>query len=99
MYKNLLKFKNNNLGVLISKEIRLSRNFERAFTLKTFNQSSNLNNENTIGYRENFASRHIGINDQNEKAMLQTLKLSVNTCCFFKPELRRYLIKFIFMLN
>ena len=77
MYKNILSVNKNNIGVLFSKELNLSRHLRKSFSLNTFNQSTNLNRENEIGYRENFASRHIGIDEKNEKIMLKTLKLNV----------------------
>jgi hypothetical protein len=78
MYKHLLKIKNNNIGVLFTKESSLSRHLDRSFSLGNFNRSINLNKENAVGYRENFAYRHIGVDEQNEKAMLKALKLNVN---------------------
>ena len=79
MFKHLLKVKSNNLGTFMSNELNKAT---RSISLWSINQTSNLNKKNSIGFRENFAYRHIGIDEQNEKIMLQTLKLNASTIFF-----------------
>ncbi len=81
MYKNLLKANNSKLGLLFSKDLEsqnLIWKLKRGLSVGSPKLASNLNNKNSIGFRENFADRHIGINEKNEKLMLKTLNLNVN---------------------
>lgn len=81
MYKRFLISDKRNTKLIFMKDKSkkdLIKIADHYFSLKNFSQSSNLNDKKSIGFRENFAKRHIGINEENEKVMLKTLKLNVN---------------------
>ena len=66
MYSNVLKLQSRGVQKTLSRLMRLDSSLYAA---------SNLNSSK-IGFRENFASRHIGVSEKDEKLMLKTLNLS-----------------------
>jgi glycine dehydrogenase len=69
MYANLLKNQSKNLKLFKS---ALKTDFNRFFSSST----SAFNKNESITYRENFANRHIGVNQREEQEMLKTLNIN-----------------------
>lgn len=84
---------------LIKKELNQSRRLygliRRVISIESCKLQSAHDNGATIAatYRENFASRHIGVNEKVEIDMLKTLNVKVSSikCCFnFNQLLKLY---------
>lgn len=69
MFLNILKLHHKN--ILLNKNEKLIGTLQRLISAKSSNEN------NSFVYRENFATRHIGISQNEQDQMLKTLNLKV----------------------
>lgn len=89
MYKNLLR--SHNTSVKLIKEYKSNESFLKALKQISISkrvisiqaQKLQLSLDNSVSFRENFAARHIGVNEHEEKAMLKALNLQVENYLLF----------------